>query len=162
MMKRSLPIAALVLVAAIGVFGQMKTNDRAPAFSLVDLDGGHFRLSGYKGKVVLVNFWATWCTPCQEEMPRFVRFQREYGSKGFQVIGISMDDSDGPVRTFTSKLKVNYPVAMGTTKVAQSYGGVLGLPITYLIGRDGRIVKRYDGTVNLDAMEREIRALLEP
>jgi cytochrome c biogenesis protein CcmG, thiol:disulfide interchange protein DsbE len=132
----------------------------ASQFSVRAIDGRSINLADYKGKVILINFWATWCTPCQTEMPRFVAFQRELGPKGLQVIGISMDDDVAPVRAFTAKLKPNYPIAMGTTKLAESYGGVLGLPITLLIDRQGNIAKRYEGAVDLDAMKNDIQKLL--
>jgi cytochrome c biogenesis protein CcmG, thiol:disulfide interchange protein DsbE len=149
-----------VLLAACTCVAQSKIGDAAPAFTIKTINGKNVSLSDFKGKVVLVNFWATWCGPCQTEMPRFMCFQREYGAERFQVIGISMDDSDAPVRTFVAKLKVNYPVAMGTAKLAGSYGGILGMPITLLIDRSGNIAKRYEGAVDLNAMQRDIEQLL--
>ncbi len=160
-MKTLVCLVALFCAAAVASSAQVKSGDTAPAFSVVSLNGHRANLADYKGKVVLLNFWATWCTPCQKEIPRFIAFQREQEAKGFQVIGISMDDSDPPVRAFTAKLKTNYPIAMGTTKLAESYGGVLGLPITFLVDRNGRIARRYEGAVDLDAMERDIKKLLE-
>jgi cytochrome c biogenesis protein CcmG, thiol:disulfide interchange protein DsbE len=158
-MIRSATWLAVLLCASVGV-AQVRIGNTAPSFAIKTTDGKTIALSDYQGKVVLLNFWATWCGPCQTEMPRFVRFQREYSARGFQVIGISMDDSDAPVRTFISKLKPNYPIAMGNAKLAESYGGILGLPITLLIDRTGRIEKRYEGAVNLDAMQRDIERLL--
>jgi cytochrome c biogenesis protein CcmG/thiol:disulfide interchange protein DsbE len=160
MMYRYILTAIIVLSFAASGVAQDKSGGVAWEFSLLDVRGEQVRLSDYRGKVVLVNFWATWCTPCQEEMPRFMTFQRELGDKGFQAIGISMDDSERPVRSFVSKLKVNYPIAMGTAKVARSYGGVLGLPVSILINRSGHIVKRFDGAVDLEELERAIREQL--
>lgn len=148
-----------MLCASVAI-AQVKVGDPAPAFAIKTIDGKNLSLANYEGKVVLLNFWATWCGPCQTEMPRFIRFQREFGAKGFQVVGISMDDSNAPVRTFISKLKPNYPIALGNAKVAESYGGILGLPITLLIDRKGRIAKRYEGAVNLDAMQHDVERLL--
>lgn len=151
----------LTLAATIGI-GQEKPTPRvAPKFALTTLEGKPLRLSDHSGKVVLLDFWATWCVPCQTEVARFVSFQRQFEKQGFQVIGISMDDTPEPVRKFYATYKMNYPVAMGTDKVANDYGGVLGLPLTYLLARDGTIVKQYDGSADLDVMERDIKRLLE-
>jgi len=154
--------AALFLFAGIlPCRAQQKLSGSiAPDFALTALDGKEISLRGNTGKVILLDFWATWCAPCQTEVPRFISFQNEFGKQGFQVIGISMDDTPEPVRKFYTKFKMNYPVAMGTEKVLNSYGGVLGLPLTYLIGRDGRIVQQYDGNANLDRMEDDIKRTL--
>jgi cytochrome c biogenesis protein CcmG, thiol:disulfide interchange protein DsbE len=136
-------------------------HSTAPDFSLQDINGKPLDLSTYHGKVVLLNFWATWCTPCRAEIPNFVQWQDSYGPQGFQIVGISMDDGPDPVRTFYQQFKMNYPVAVGTDKLAQSYGGVLGLPVSFLIGRDGKIVQKYVGAVQIPTVEQEIRAQLQ-
>ncbi len=133
---------------------------QTPGFSLTGIDGKTLDSSDYRGKVVLLDFWATWCVPCQTEIPRFVAFQKKYGAQGFQVVGISMDDSTEPVQHFYTKFNMNYPVALGNATLADQFGGVLGLPLTFLISRDGTIVKQYDGKANLDKMEEDIRLLL--
>ena len=102
---------------------------------------------------MLLDFWATWCTPCRGEIPHFVEFQNKYGEQGLQVIGISMDDGPKPVREFYQQFKMNYPVALGNEKVAEAYGGVLGLPVTFLIGRDGRVAAKYVGEVQMPTLE---------
>jgi peroxiredoxin len=135
-------------------------HSNAADFSLQDIDGHPLQLASYRGKVVLLNFWATWCTPCRAEIPNFVQFQNSYGPQGFQILGISMDDGPQPVRAFYQQFKINYPVAVGTDTVAQSYGGVLGLPVSFLIGRDGKIAAKYVGAVQLPALEQEIKTLL--
>ena len=132
----------------------------APEFSRVDLDRREVRLSSYRGKVVLLNFWATWCAPCLAEMPRFAEWQRTYGPRGLQILGVSMDDFDGPVRTAYRKLDLTYPVVMGDEKLAESYGGVFGLPRTFLIDGAGRIRFEHEGETGLDEIEREIQELL--
>ena len=133
----------------------------APNFLLQDLDGKPLDLANYRGKVVLLDFWATWCTPCRDEIPHFVELQEKYREQGFQVIGISMDDDPKPVREFYREFKMNYPVALGSEKVAEAYGGVLGLPITFLIDRDGRVAAKYTGAVEMNVVEQEIRSLLQ-
>ena len=136
-------------------------HSAAPDFSLQDLDGKPLDLASYRGKVVLLDFWATWCTPCRDEIPHFVEFQDKYREQGFQVIGISMDDDPKPVREFYKEFKMNYPVALGNEKVAEAYGGVLGLPITFLIGRDGQIAAKYVGAVEMPAVEEKLQLLLQ-
>ena len=132
----------------------------APDFSLPELAGGQLTLSAYRGKVVLLDFWATWCDPCREEIPRFVDLQNKYGNRGLQIIGVSMDDGPDPVRDFYQHFKMNYPVVMGNAKTGELYGGVLGLPIAYLIGRDGRIHAKHIGATNSSVFEKEIVNLL--
>ena len=118
-------------------------------------------LSAYRGKVVLLDFWATWCDPCREEIPRFVDLQSKYGNQGLQIIGVSMDDGPEPVREFYQRFKMNYPVVMGNAKIGEQYGGVLGLPIAFLIGRDGRIQAKHIGATGVSVFEKEIVILLE-
>jgi len=132
----------------------------APDFSLPEVTGGQLTLSTYRGKVVLLDFWATWCDPCREEIPRFVDMQNKYGNRGLQIIGISMDDGPEPVRDFYQRFKMNYPVAMGNATIGQAYGGVLGLPIAFLIGRDGNIQAKHIGATDMSVFEKEIESLL--
>jgi cytochrome c biogenesis protein CcmG/thiol:disulfide interchange protein DsbE len=117
-------------------------------------------LSVYKGKVVLLDFWATWCAPCREEIPHFVEWQTKYQDQGFQVLGISMDDGPKPVRQFYREFNMNYPVVLGDEKLANAYGGILGLPVSILVGRDGRIYAKHVGLTDLHAFEEEIKAQL--
>jgi thiol-disulfide isomerase/thioredoxin len=131
----------------------------APDFSRPDLDHREVRLEAYRGKVVLLNFWATWCEPCIEEIPRFAEWQRKYAGR-LQVLGVSMDDEEAPVRTAYRKYGLNYPVVMGDEKLGEAYGRVLGLPMTFLIDPDGKIRYQHEGAADLEVMEREIRALL--
>ena len=134
----------------------------APDFSLTDLSGSRLTLTQYRGKVVLLDFWATWCAPCKEEIPHFIEMQNRYGPRGLQVIGISMDDDEPPIRAFQQQFKMNYPVARGSAELATQYGGVLGLPITFIIDRDGRIVSRHIGQTKPEVFESEIQKLLAP
>jgi thiol-disulfide isomerase/thioredoxin len=117
-------------------------------------------LKAYRGKVVLLNFWATWCAPCQVEMPRFVAWQKEYGPRGLQIIGISMDDDPTLVRSVYRKLHLNYPVAMGDATLGELYGGVLGLPVTFLIDRNGEVRARYEGQTDLGKIDLQLQSLL--
>jgi cytochrome c biogenesis protein CcmG, thiol:disulfide interchange protein DsbE len=133
----------------------------APDFNLPQLDGGDLRLSAYRGKVVLLDFWATWCDPCREEIPQFVELQQRYASSGLRIIGVSMDDSSDPVRPFYQQFHMNYPVVMGTARTGALYGGILGLPITFLIDRDGQIYAKHIGATSAEVFEKEIRRLLQ-
>jgi len=134
----------------------------APEFSLPELTGQTLDLSAYRGKVVLLDFWATWCDPCRDEIPHFVELQNRYRDQGLQIIGISMDDEPAPVREFYQRFHMNYPVAMGNAKMGELYGGVLGLPIAFLIGRDGRIEAKHIGPTDSSVFEREIKTVLQP
>jgi cytochrome c biogenesis protein CcmG, thiol:disulfide interchange protein DsbE len=132
----------------------------APALTLVDLSGNKIDTSSYTGDVVLVNFWAAWCTPCAEEIPKLTALQDKYRAQGLRVIGISMEDREKALRDFYRNYKMNYPVVAGSAKIAESYGGILGLPTTFLIGRDGRIRAKYAGLADFPSLEQEIVALL--
>jgi thiol-disulfide isomerase/thioredoxin len=132
----------------------------APAFSLTDITGLPVRLMDYQGRVLLLDFWATWCGPCRIEIPGFVELQKRYGSQGLSVVGISMDDSAEPVVEFYKEFHMNYPVAIGNDRLGELYGGVLGLPTTFLIGRDGRIYAKHVGATGFDVFEDEIKQLL--
>lgn len=132
----------------------------APSFAVTDLQGQKINLDDFRGKVVMLDFWATWCGPCRMEIPGFVQLQQQYGPRGFQIIGISMDDGPQPVREFYKEFHMNYPVAMGNQKLGELYGGIIGLPTTFLIGRDGRIYDKIPGAVEKDLIEAEVRTLL--
>jgi thiol-disulfide isomerase/thioredoxin len=139
---------------------QSKDHPLAPAFSLSDLNGRKIDLASEKGKVVLLDFWATWCGPCRIEIPGFVRLQERYRDEGLVVIGVSLDDSVQPVREFYREFKMNYAVAMGNERMTELYGGILGLPTTFLIGRDGRIYAKHMGATDITVFEEEIKELL--
>lgn len=181
-MKINLPTAVLlvVLVAAMFFGGRYVANRShagatsepikiggdakglpAPEFELKDLAGKEVRLSDYHGKVVVLNFWATWCPPCKEEMPWFVDLQQRYGAQGLQVVGVAMDDSgEKTIASFTERLGVNYPVLLGKESVAQAYGDVQFLPDTFYIGRDGKIVAHVQGLINRKEIEETVKKAL--
>jgi len=133
----------------------------APDFNLKDANGADFKLSGLKNKVVLVNFWATWCEGCQEEIPWLIEFQKMYGRQGFVVVGISMDD-DGwkSVRPWLKEKKVNYPIIIGNRKLADQYK-LVGMPLTALVDRQGRIAELRPGLVDRAGVQQKIKTLLE-
>jgi thiol-disulfide isomerase/thioredoxin len=118
----------------------------APDFELQSLEGKNVKLSDFRGKAVLLNFWATWCGPCKIEMPWFVELQKEYGPQGFQIVGVAMDDaSTEDIAKFVRQMGVNYPILLGKEAVGESYGGVGVLPTTFFIDRDGKLVAREFG-----------------
>jgi len=137
-------------------------HKQAPQFVRTDLENRKLDLRAYRGKVVLLDFWATWCASCQIEMPRFVAWQRQYGPRGLQIIGISMDDDPALARKLYKKMKLNYPVAMGNERLGQLYGGVLGLPLTYLIDSQGNVQARFRGETDLNSIEEQFMPLLRP
>jgi len=126
--------------------GGPKPGTAAPDFALQSLDGKTVHLSDFRGKAVLLNFWATWCTPCRLEMPWFVELEKQYGPQGLQVVGVAMDDS-GPdkVAKFAKDMGVNYPVLLGKESVGDEYGGLEYLPTSFYLDRDGKVVQRVFG-----------------
>lgn len=157
---------ALVLVPAFAPLSAAPrrgafVNKPAPPFHLTGLDRQPVDLAALRGRVVLLNFWATWCAGCQVEMPRFVQWQEKYTAEGLSIVGVSMDDDSGLAVSVIHKLHVTYPVVMGDAKLGLAYGGVLGLPVTYLIDRQGIIRARYQGETSLEAMETAVRRMLQ-
>jgi thiol-disulfide isomerase/thioredoxin len=139
---------------------QMK-NGPAPDFTLQSLDGKTVRLSDFRGKPVVLNFWATWCGPCKIEMPWFVDLQKQYGPQGLQIVGVAMDDSGkDDIAKFAKDMGVNYPVLLGKEAVGEAYGGVPALPESFFIGRDGKIVDKIIGLKGRADIEESIKKAL--
>jgi thiol-disulfide isomerase/thioredoxin len=138
--------------------------DAAPArldFNIKDMDGKDVPLSTYKGKVILLNFWATWCGPCKAEIPGFVELQDKY-KKDLIVVGYSVDDTAEKARPFIEEYKMNYPVLLGLGRedVQDAYGPIWGIPASFLISKDGKVCKRHMGIAPKETFEREIQKLL--
>lgn len=133
----------------------------APDFTLEDSRGQPVRLADYKGKVVLLNFWATWCGPCKVEIPWFMEFEKSYRDRGFAVLGVSMDD-DGwqAVKPYLAAQRVNYRIALGNDRVSELYGGIDSLPTTVLIDREGRVASVHLGLVSRSEYAVEIQQML--
>ena len=171
-MRKQFVTAVLVFIAIGAIYTLYRhrapaTNSHAargalaPDFTLSQLSGQPLKLSDYRGKVVLLDFWATWCEPCRVETPFFVELQKKYADQGLQIIGVSMDDSPDPVHGFYQQFKMNYPVVMGNAKLGDEYGGVLGLPIAFLLDREGRIQAKHMGATDASIFEKEIANLLQ-
>jgi peroxiredoxin len=146
--------------SAVKVKAEDKRN-MAADFTLKDADGKSVKLTDYKGKVVLLNFWATWCGPCKVEIPWFVEFEKQYKGQGFAVLGVSMDDEGWEiVKPYLAKSPVNYRMLVGDDVMAQKYGGIESLPTSFVIDRQGRIAATHVGLVERADYEGEIRELL--
>lgn len=131
-------------------------------FTLKNMNGGDVALSSHKGKVILLDFWATWCGPCKIEIPGFVELYTKYRSQGFIALGVSVDDPISKLKPYAAQLKMNYPVLIGDGRddVKEAFGPLWGLPTSFLIGRDGKICKKHTGFATKEEFEREIKALL--
>jgi len=150
---------------------QEKQPPASPNFTLKGLDDQDVSLSQFKGQVVLVNFWATWCGPCRIEIPWLIDLQNKYAARGFTVLGVAMDDEGkSAVAPFVEKERfkvagtpqpMNYPVVLGNDATADKFGGLVGFPTSLLISRDGRVVKRVDGLVSYDEIDKAIQSQLE-
>jgi len=156
----SLLVRKLDLMQVSATVKTVKDGQTAPDFSLQDATGANIRLSAYKGKVVVVDFWATWCHGCKTEIPWFMEFQNKYKDSGLAVIGVSLDE-DGwkSVRPFVEEKKMNYPVVIGNGDLAKRYG-VDSMPMTLLIDRKGKLVASYIGLVDKVIFEKELIRLL--
>jgi peroxiredoxin len=133
------------------------------AFTVKDMNGKDVKLSDYKGKVILLNFWATWCGPCKVEIPGFVELYNGYKDKGFVVLGVSTDDSAEQLRKFARQMNMTYPVLVGSDRTDitdDAYGPMWGIPVSFLIAKDGTICHRYMGLATKDQLERELNVLL--
>ncbi len=174
-MKNIYALSGLLILVTVFVAGCGDVSDQAsteaaaaasprepaPDFTLKDIEDRDVRLSDYEGKVVLLNFWATWCGPCKIEMPWFVEFQQKYKDRGFSVIAVSMDEEGWDVvRPFLEDLKPNFPVVIGNDEMGDEFGGVVALPTTFIIDKEGKIASSHQGLVSKGDYEEEIEELL--
>jgi len=156
-------IGLLVFLAMLLLAEIAGAVEKMPEFSEKNITAdGMVESENFAGKVLLVNFWATWCPPCRKEIPSLIKIQDKYKDKGFSVIGISMDEGGRRgVGKFIKKLAVNYPVFIGNAKLGRGFGGVMGIPVTFLVDRDGNVAKRLDGYISEKVMDRELELLLK-
>ncbi|MFC1623743.1 TlpA disulfide reductase family protein [Candidatus Omnitrophota bacterium] len=133
----------------------------APDFTLLDVNGDEKRLSDFKGSVIVLNFWASWCPPCRAEIPDFIELYDEYKDEGLEIIGIALDQNpDKIIGPFIEENKINYPILLGDGKVDALYGGIVSIPTTFLIDREGGIRKKYRGFTHKRVFEEDIKELL--
>jgi cytochrome c biogenesis protein CcmG/thiol:disulfide interchange protein DsbE len=134
---------------------------QAPEFELRDLNGNQVHLSDFRGKAIVFNFWATWCAPCRREIPWFIEFQKEYGPRRLQIIGVSMDDgASDAIGSFVRRIGIDYVVLLGDSHVSSLYGGVEVLPTTYYISPHGGVIASVNGMISKTEVEQDIKEVL--
>jgi len=131
-------------------------------FSFKDISGKKVSMSAFKGKVIILDFWATWCVPCKAEIPGFIELQKKYGEQGLQIVGLSVDDTASMAKKYSEEMKMNYPIllAEGKEDILRAYDPINSIPVSVVIDRQGRIVFRHVGIEKMDVFEKEIASLL--
>jgi len=131
-------------------------------FSFKDINGKKVSMSAFKGKVIILDFWATWCVPCKAEIPGFIELQKKYGEQGLQIVGLSVDDTASMAKKYSEEMKMNYPIllAEGKEDILRAYDPIGSIPVSVVIDRQGRIVFRHVGIEKMDVFEKEIASLL--
>lgn len=160
MKKLPLSLAVVCLIGAVSCGPAPKTADLAPPLSGPSLDGTTKSLADYKGKVVLVDFWATWCDPCREEIPDMIKLQNTLTPKDFVILGVSMDEETKDVAPFAKAQKINYPIILNGSERPPKGWLVPGLPSAFIVGRDGMILTRYFGSKSIDKVTTDVKATL--
>lgn len=161
-MRLQFLVPVLLVAAGLSRAAMIPAERRAqaPEFTAANLDGHPVRLSDYKGNVVLLNFWATWCGGCKLEIPWYMEFDKTYRSSGLTVVGVSLDDEGSKVvKPFVDQKKIAYPIVIGNESIAKEYA-VESMPVTLLIDREGRVAMAHSGVVDKAEVERDIRELL--
>ncbi|MBA4137418.1 MAG: alkyl hydroperoxide reductase [Opitutus sp.] len=154
-------VVAFALTASSTLHAQLSNLGKAPEFKLQTLDGKELTAASLKGKVVVVDFWATWCGPCIKEIPGYIELQKKYGPQGLVIVGVSLDRK-GPaqVKAFAEKMGMNYPLAMGDEEITEAFGGFTAIPTTFLIDRDGVIRHKKTGLMAHDEYEVLVKGVL--
>ncbi|WP_109017054.1 TlpA family protein disulfide reductase [Novimethylophilus kurashikiensis] len=156
-------ITPLLLTLSITCAAESLTGREAPAFSLTSPNGGQVNLSQYKGKVVYLDFWASWCGPCRKSFPWMNAIQNKYASQGLQVIGVNLDENNGDAAKFLKEMPAQFAIAFDGKAATPALYGVKGMPSSFLIGRDGKVILEHSGFNDADRaeLEKNIRAAVE-
>ncbi|MEA2082721.1 MAG: TlpA disulfide reductase family protein [Thermodesulfobacteriota bacterium] len=158
---------ALILLPFLIIFfmpcSKSQAGVKAPHFALPSvMDGSTIDVNQFKGKVILINFFATWCGPCRIEIPELIKLQNKFGPKGFTAIGISVDQNGSEsVKRFAKEFDINYPVVLANAKVTEDFGGVSVIPTTFLVNRKGNVVKYYPGLIDHRVFEIDLKQTLK-
>jgi peroxiredoxin len=162
-MKRMLSILVVLAVFLFSVFAAHPgKRQKAPNFLLQTQNGKVIELSKLKGKVVLVDFWATWCPPCRAEIPDFIEVYNIYKSKGIEIIGIALDEEGwSKVTPYIEEAKINYPIVLGSAEVVQQYGGIEAIPTTFIIDKNGDLAGKQVGFLSKEMLEQKLKSLLK-
>jgi thiol-disulfide isomerase/thioredoxin len=164
-MRRTLPFIAVITASLLfGCLASLAPIGDAPDFTLLNVAGGTLNSADLRGKVVVVDFWATWCDPCIKEIPKYNKLRENLAQKGLEIVGITQDSGKlDKVRMAVTKLKIQYPVVMGNDDVGDDFGGLVGYPTTFVVGKDWKIYRRYSGSPEskIEKIEQDVRRLLE-
>ncbi len=163
----------VMFVVAFGIFffvnntnGEPEKGPYPPGY--YEVSSEQISLADYKGKIVLLDFWATWCPPCRAGIPDLVELKKEYGDKGFEIIGISVDGitrggaTVKDVVPFIGQFKINYPIVHGDNQIIQNYGGIRAIPTSFVLDKDGKVVSRYEGLIDKSTYEKDIKKIMDP
>jgi peroxiredoxin len=156
---KALLFALALLLSAASL--QAQVGKQAPAFSLKDKDGNTWSAEGLKGKVIVLNFWATWCPPCRAEIPAFKTVYDKYREKGVEILGVSLDHKGWDViRPFLKQHEINYPVVLGGAEIARDYGNIRSIPTTVIIDREGKVIDSHVGAMSEEQLVKLFEKLL--
>lgn len=151
-------VVTLILLGACSKGVAIEVGENAPDFTLTSVDSGQISLSDFKGKVIILNFFASWCPPCREEVPDFVELQNSYGGGAFTMVGVAMVSLQ-EAKEFATNMGINYPTLIDDNRVSALYGPIRSIPTTFVIGKDFKIAKKYIGSRSKDVFENDIREL---
>lgn len=161
-MPKILIILLVCLIMSAKVFAQINQKDKAPTITLKDLNGKTIQFSDFKGKVILLNFWATWCSPCRAEIPELIKWQKEYEKQGLQIIGITYPPTNRTkVRRFVSQNEINYPILFGSKKTKDLFTSAETMPFSVVIDTEGNIKEQIEGVIFDNEFDEKIKPLLE-
>ena len=158
--KVSIFVLVIFMLGACSQGSAIEIGTKAPDFSLADINGKTVSLSAFDGKVVILDFFASWCPPCRQEIPDFIELEKSYGDKGFAMVGVALVNA-GEAKEFAGKMGINYPVLVDDGKVSETYGPIRSIPTTFIIDKNGKIVKMYIGFRPKDVFEADIKELLK-